>query len=1053
MDQNQTANIQYRYASQTGELGEAVDPSGINVQPVVALQGMVDNRQVIYTTNDGDGQLQVYHHDGSPAIAGLEGQDTIVFLDEGMEVETETEVATASEAVEGVKYVEESGEQMQKIIIQVAAQDQVVTQPQVPQRIVIPGLENYVVQLGEQEQQPENNQLYQNIQPKSIIPKVAARSIEKSSHKSQPSFILKSPQLVQQNNTIQSVTPVSTSRGDPSQQPKVLISQKQVKHQRKRPVAQNENTEYIYVTRVLASSKSENNEPGKSVYNTIKVYKNTPKNVDEKLQVEGFSSRKEISQQVTDQTKVQPRIKIVPLVSQEVASSSQVVAVSQQMAMSSKQVAEVTQQMTASSQEVAESSKQMSTVSQQMAVTSHQQMEATTCQVAVTPHQVSALSQQMPEAVPTQASETVLKQPSQQVQLSNKPQTKRQHMVSVKGASKNIIRKGGNIFKVDPVSKKIIFEPSSPKDMVSLDENSKNSSDNTTNVDNGEPDVAEEDEEEPEAKKSKPMSYKSVERETTGEREGKWKRKPNSRKIKTKFRFSPEDVAPPPKKQATKPKKITKGKTSKGANTVDPGIKIKEEFEEAEEEESTTAPKKKTDNEEEVEEELEDKKCRMCLSLHNAECPLMRRRVTSCINDNSNCLNSTMLSLQTIPKEFVLSRRDKHGLSVFASDIIKKGTHFGPLVGDRLTFEQISHKMNFTHLWLIETEETINAVDKKTIKYNVISTENETNSNWCRYLRPTLNVQECNVISYCKNEEILFVAREDIQEGEELIVYFRFIEDLHNEIWFADLCNREQKLCKRCEVMYTNLVSYVKHVQVYHPYSLKKLKAICKECGLVLESTGELTKHCKEEHQGNGAFVCKDCGKQFPIPRGLQQHRKFFHIVEGNFPCEHCGKSFFNKFKLRNHMRNKHSGKEHRCEICNKVVGSQNALNRHRKSHTQEGYKFTCDRCGKSCRDNSNLRSHMLTHIKARKFPCTVAGCLMRYGSKIALQMHFAKTHFLSAEQIKVHMLSLMNTNEQDLEKSQQQDGSAAVVSGTQTDLVYELESENDEESSEYNSE
>ncbi|XP_033747980.1 uncharacterized protein LOC117332988 [Pecten maximus] len=1080
MDQNQNANIQYHFAQPTGEIVEGADPGG--GQPVVALQRILDNQQVIYTTNEGDGHLQVYHHDASQAIQGLEGQDTIVFLDEGMEVETETEVATASEAVEAVKYIDHGENQMQKIIIQVAPQDQEVRQE--PQRIVIPGLENYVVQLAEQDQTAGNVHLYQNIQPKTVYPKVAIKGPDKTAHKSQP-LILKPPQIIQQS-TSQSTRPEATGVGqsDTSQQPKVVISQKQVKHQKKRPTPQNENTEYIYVSRVLASSKDETSETGKSVYNTIKVYKSMPKKVDEK-QTEGMSSQQGRFKQVaptpeSEQKAANSSHQVTPP-SQKVTPPSQqmtvVEAPSQQVTVVEAPPQQMTvveappQQVTvmeAPSQQVTvvEAQSQQVTVveasSQQMTVVEappqqvteveapSQQVAERSQHVSEIPHQTEETLQQLAVSTSVQEMEMISKQSSQQLQSGCKSYPKSPRIVSVLGASKNIIRKGGNIFKVDPVSKKIIFEPPSPEDtnkVASLegslkDLNSENA-DKINNHDDEESDV--DDEEEPVAK-AKP--YENLERVTTGKRKGSWKKKPKSKKNKSQCHFNPKDVAPPPKQPTkskkqdkTKGKKLPKDKSnSKSMFSLDPDIQIKQEVVE---EDSEMLPKQKTIEEEE--EELEDKKCRMCLALHNAECPLMRRRVRTSIGDNVICLNSTMLSLQTIPKEFILSRRDGHGLSVFASDIIVKGTHFGPLVGEKMTFEEISHKMDFTHLWLIETEETISAVDKKKIKYNFISTYNEMTSNWCRYLRPTLNAQECNVISYCKNEEILFVAREDIQEGEELIVYFRFIEDLHNELWFADLCNRVEKLCKRCDVVYTNLVSYVKHVQVFHPYSLKKLKAICKECGLVLESTGELTTHCKEEHQGNGAFICKDCGKQFPIPRGLHQHRKFFHIIEGNFPCEHCGKCFFNKFKLKNHMRNKHSGKEHKCNVCKKVVGSQNALNRHRKSHTREGYKFTCDRCGKSCRDNSNLRSHMLTHVKARKFPCTVAGCVMRYGSKVALQMHYAKTHLLSAEQIKVHMINMTNPEEQNELDHSEQENMTGVFSGTQTEIVYELESENDE--------
>ncbi|XP_021370461.1 uncharacterized protein LOC110461346 [Mizuhopecten yessoensis] len=1118
MDQIQNASIQYHYAPQTGELVEGFDPSG--VQPVGAMTGIIDSRQVIYTTSDGDGQLQVYHHDGSQAIQGLEGQDTIVFLDEGIKVETETEVDTASEAIEAVKYIEEGGDQKQKFIIQMAPQDQEVKQE--PQRIIIPGLENSVVQLDEQVHRPANIRHIQSIQPRSVCPKKAIKAIEKPRRSQR--LIMKPPQIAQQT-VPQPVKSKATviSKSETTLPAKVVIKSKQVKHHKKYPTAQSENTEYIYVTRTLTSHKDDSQDVGKTVYNTIKVSRPPLKPVDTKTtpeatvpvmsHVEGSSSQPGSSQQVAS-----------PKLNQETAP-----ALIQMVPPVSKQVTSVSQLVATTSQQVATTSQQVATTPQQVATTTPQQVATTSQQVAERSQQVAAISQKVATAtVPVQASGIDIRLSSQQIQSLIKLQNKGPRMVSVLGASRNMVRKDGSVFPVDPVSKKIIFVPLSAdeaKEAVSLDDEASDVSDEEQeplakkarpkyetleratkgklkgkwkkkpNYKNPKPkchfspkDVApppkqpakyqkrdksnsksmetvaldpnivikkeasdvSDEEQEPLAKKARPK-YETLERATTGKLKGKRKKKPKYKNPKPKRHFSPKDVAPPPKQPAKYKKRDKSNSKSMETVTLDPNIVKKKEVEKGE---NVALQKQKKKDEDELEEELEEKKCRMCLALHNAECPLMRRRVRLKINDNMGCLNSTMLSLKSLPKEFLLSSRYGHDLSVFASDIIEKGTHFGPLVGEQMTFEQISHKMDFTHLWLIETEETISAVDKKIIKYNFINTGNEMTSNWCRYLRPTLNAQECNLISYCKNEEIWFVAREDIQEGEELIMYFRFIEDLYKRKWFANLCNCTQKLCKRCDVVYTNLVSYVKHVQVFHPYLRRKLKAICKECGLVLESTGELTEHCKETHQGNGAFVCKDCGKQFPLPRGLQQHRQFVHIVEGNFACEHCGKYFFNKFKLREHMRNSHSEKEFRCEVCKKVVGSQTALNRHRKSHTQEGYKFTCDRCGKSCRDNSTLRSHMISHIKARQFPCTVAGCLIRYGSKGALQMHFAKTHFLSPEQIKVHMLSIITTEKQDGDELQKKVVTARVQkkrkSVTRTKIFYDLESEDEDDFIDY---
>lgn len=272
-----------------------------------------------------------------------------------------------------------------------------------------------------------------------------------------------------------------------------------------------------------------------------------------------------------------------------------------------------------------------------------------------------------------------------------------------------------------------------------------------------------------------------------------------------------------------------------------------------------------------------------------------------------------------------------------------------------------------------------------------------------RYLRPSAVLKNCNVICFTKDHKIYFISRRKIKQGKELVYYFIFLEELtHRYGWNFDLISIEdEKTCYRCRIKYRDVLNYAKHIMISHPQGLKMLKSQCKVCHKILYSHKELTDHAIEEHGGQGAFICDKCGKHFVSHHRLAHHNLLVHHTAGIFPCEQCGKSYGSTWKLKDHVRNKHSGLTHTCTVCHKTFSSKPVFIRHKKIH-DKNYRFSCDRCGKQCRDGNNLKVHMLTHSGVKPFQCREFYCNAAFTTKQCLQIHYRKAHGYEEENMPV---------------------------------------------------
>ncbi len=62
--------------------------------------------------------------------------------------------------------------------------------------------------------------------------------------------------------------------------------------------------------------------------------------------------------------------------------------------------------------------------------------------------------------------------------------------------------------------------------------------------------------------------------------------------------------------------------------------------------------------------------------------------------------------------------------------------------------------------------------------------------------------------------------------------------------------------------------------------------------------------------------------------------------------------------------------------------------------------RVACEKCGRTFKNKSNLKIHMLTHSGIKPFGCKIEGCRTGFTTKQCLQFHYRKAHGLADEEM-----------------------------------------------------
>ena len=213
--------------------------------------------------------------------------------------------------------------------------------------------------------------------------------------------------------------------------------------------------------------------------------------------------------------------------------------------------------------------------------------------------------------------------------------------------------------------------------------------------------------------------------------------------------------------------------------------------------------------------------------------------------------------------------------------------------------------------------------------------------------------------------------------------------------------------CEICFKKMTNIGNMRKHKRSHE-------LVYCDQCEFACEGREKLSRHIQRKHQA--PVICPICDKALTSPDYLKIHLAL-HGDE-SYSCDQCGNTYKSLKLLKTHIYSSHNDKEYRCEFCQKKFHSNSLYNKHMKTKRKEvkdhhcpscDYKattksylkahmrvhesprFSCSHCGKTFRQATALKSHVMTHTGQRPYGCDE--CSFRCIQPGDLRKHFLNQH------------------------------------------------------------
>ncbi|CAL8148698.1 unnamed protein product [Orchesella dallaii] len=205
--------------------------------------------------------------------------------------------------------------------------------------------------------------------------------------------------------------------------------------------------------------------------------------------------------------------------------------------------------------------------------------------------------------------------------------------------------------------------------------------------------------------------------------------------------------------------------------------------------------------------------------------------------------------------------------------------------------------------------------------------------------------------------------------------------------------------CKVCGARFTSKPNAARHTLQIHgakkvPPSWAK-RVNCIMCEKTLKCTADLNIHLRR-HTGEKPFECPTCGKEVIMQNQLRSHM-LIHQPK-RFPCQECSFSCRNNSQLKTHVRVVHrKEKRYPCNICEASFGDSHTLGFHIRSHLNEK-PYQCFECGNRFSSKQGRDLHLRTHNANRqKYNC--AQCSKLFLNEANLKRHTLRQHTSQREQ------------------------------------------------------